>query len=73
MIMVQLVLSDEQMKLLERGESERVEILAPTGRVLGDFYCGFTPEEVQRALEVRKSNQPTFTTEEVLAHLRSLS
>lgn len=72
MIMVQLVLSEEQMKLLER-ESERVEILAPTGRVLGDFYCGFTPEEVQRALEVRKSNQPTFTTEEVLTHLRSLS
>lgn len=69
--MVQLVLNEEQIQQLGQS-SGRVELVDPRGRVVADFYLGFTEDEIQRAGEVRDSIQPTSTTAKTLEYLRNL-
>jgi hypothetical protein len=77
------VLADESMRSLLSQVKELAEVRDADGNVLGVFAPG-TPEEVRLYLhawftldpaQVQKQKQTpekTYTTQEVLAHLRSL-
>jgi hypothetical protein len=70
--MVQIVVDAGQAKQILESE-EPVEILGPGGRHLGFVRRRlFTPEEVRDAVQRADDGGPWYTTEEVLAHLRSL-
>lgn len=71
--MVQLVLSDEQVKQLRRAEDAAVvELVDPAGNVVGDYVEKQTHEMVARILANRSKPTTLRTTEEVLAHLKGL-
>ncbi len=74
MIMVQLILSEEQVRQLRRAEdAAMVEFVDPEGNVVGGYVDKQTHEMVARILANRGKPATTLrTTEEVLAHLRSL-
>jgi len=70
--MVQIVVDAEQAKRISDAQGT-VEIIGPDGQHLGYVRQRFfTPEEVREAVQRADDGGPWYTTEEVLAHLRSL-
>lgn len=67
-----LVLNDEQMKVLSEAKKQ-VEVRDGGGRLVGYLqFVGFTEAEIAEAKRRLASDEPRYTTEQVLAHLRSL-
>jgi hypothetical protein len=70
--MKHLVLNDEQMKILAEAQ-QQVEVRDSGGHLVGYLqFVGFTRAEVEEAKRRLASDEPRYTTEQVLAHLRSL-
>jgi hypothetical protein len=70
--MVCIVVDDEQAKVI-RNSDDCIMLRDQQGRFLGYIHHGFTDEDVAAAKQVLASNSPRYTTEQVLAHLRSLA
>jgi hypothetical protein len=70
--MTRLVLTPEQTRLLAESR-EPIQVCDPQGDVLTTIEPPeFTPEEITEAAKAADSNEPRFTTQQVLDHLRSL-
>ena len=70
--MQQIILSDEQMKILSEAHGQ-VEVRDSGGHLVGFLhFVGFTAAEIEDAKRRLASDEPRYTTEQVLAHLRSL-
>jgi hypothetical protein len=70
-LMLHIVVDDQQAKLISEA-TESVEIRDPRGRHLGYVAHGFTIEDIAIAKQSLASDEPRYTTREVLDHLRSL-
>jgi hypothetical protein len=66
-----IVVDDQQAKLISEA-TENVEIRDPRGKHLGYVAHGFTDEDIAIAKERLASDEPRYTTQKVLDHLRSL-
>jgi hypothetical protein len=66
--MIRIVVDDEQAKAIAKG-AETVEISDRQGKVLGYLTHGFSDEDIALANRLRNSNQPRYTTQEVLSRL----
>jgi hypothetical protein len=72
--MTKIVLTEEQAKSFRDANGADVVLLGPDGKRLGWVQKEiFTDEEVAEAEKLLDSDGPWFTTEQVLAHLRSLA
>ena len=73
--MTKLVLTDEQAKVLaELNGQDSVLLFDPSGNHVGWVERPvFSPEEVLEAEKAFDEDGPRYTTEQVLAHLRSLA
>lgn len=69
--MQHIVVSDQQAKLIAEA-TEGVEIREQRGGHLGYVAHGFTEEDISIAKRRMASDEPRYTTREVLAHLASL-
>jgi CRISPR/Cas system-associated endonuclease Cas1 len=69
--MTQIVLTEEQLKLLAQSGGS-VEFCDSQGRHLGYLSHGFTNEDIELAQKSLASNEPRYTTAEVLRRLKSL-
>ncbi len=69
--MPHIVIDDEQAKVISES-TERVEIRDRDGNHLGYVAHGFDDEDLAIAKDRMASDQPRYTTQEVLDHLRSL-
>lgn len=69
--MVQIVLNNEQARRLAESD-DTVVFVDPEGHVLATLDGTFSPEEVQAAERRAGSRGPWHSTDEVIAHLRSL-
>jgi hypothetical protein len=65
------VVDDEQARIISESP-ERIEIRDRTGRHLGYVSGGFTEEDIAIARQRMASDEPRFTTKQVLEHLQSL-
>ena len=70
--MPQIVVDDQQARIISEA-SETVEIRDRQGRRLGYVAHGFTEEDITIAKERLTSNEPRYTTQEVLARLRPVT
>jgi hypothetical protein len=72
--MTRLILTDEQAKILAASNGkDAVLLFDPSGKHLGWIERpAFTPEEVAEAEKSLDEPGPRYTTEQVLAHLRSI-
>ena len=66
--MISIVVDDDQARAIADC-AEFVEIRNREGRILGYVTHGFTADEVAVAQQRHRSEQPRFTTQEVLSHL----
>ena len=66
-----IVVDDQQAKLISEA-TESVEIHDPRGRHLGYVAHGFTDEDIAIAKQRLASDEPRYTTQEVLDHLQAL-
>ena len=66
-----IVVDDQQAKLISEA-TESVEIRDPRDRHLGYVAHGFTDEDIAIAKDRMASDEPRYTTQEVLDHLQSL-
>ncbi|MBA3315181.1 MAG: hypothetical protein M3552_15465 [Planctomycetota bacterium] len=74
--MVAIVLNEEQTGVLN-GASEPIEVRDASGRLVARikppaYEIPGENELIAQALRSRESNQPSYTSEQVQAHLRSL-
>jgi hypothetical protein len=69
--MKHITLTDEQARVLAAAQGE-VELRDASGEVVAHATCGFTKEDIEEALRLRDSDDPYYTTDQVLAHLQSL-
>jgi len=69
--MVQIVATDELVRLLESAEGI-VELIDANGRRLGTLTRPPTEEDVRLAKQRAAGDGPWHTTKEVIAHLKSL-
>ena len=70
--MPQIILNDEQMKVLAEAKRQ-IEVRDSDGRLVGYLqFVGFTQAEIEEAKRRLASDEPRYTTAQVLAHLRSL-
>jgi len=70
--MREIVLTQEQTEVVAQAQ-DAVQVRDPKGNVLGYIEpSDFTPEEIAEAKRALASNQPRYTTAQVLEHLRSL-
>jgi hypothetical protein len=72
--MAHIVLTEEQMRQLNQSP-ERIEVRDPRNNLIGYLQLqisDFTPEEIEEARRRLASDQPRYTTAQVLAYLRSL-
>jgi hypothetical protein len=69
--MPHIVVDDQQVKLIEEA-NESVEIRDLRGRHIGYVAHGFTAEDFGIAKQRSVSDEPRFTTKQVLEHLQSL-
>jgi hypothetical protein len=69
--MPHIVLSDEQAKVVATA-LQPVQVRDAKGTVLGVIPSIWTEEDIAEAKRRLASNGPWYTTEQVLAHLRSL-
>jgi hypothetical protein len=73
-IMNKIVLSDEQTKSLTDSNGADVVFVDSSGKSLGWLQRPvFTDEEIAEAERALKDDGPRYTTQQVLAHLRSLA
>ena len=70
--MQHIVVDDVQAKLI-CGTPDCIEIRDRNGRRLGYVAHGFTDEDLTLAKQRLASNEPRYSTEELLNHLQSLS
>jgi hypothetical protein len=70
-IMLQIVLTDEQAKLIATA-LKPVQICDAKGAVLGVIQPRWTERDIEEALKELETNTVWHTTEQVLAHLQSL-
>jgi len=70
--MTRLVLTPEQTRLIAESR-EPIQVCDPHGDVLTTIEPpDFTPEEISEAAKAADSNEPRYSTQQVLDHLRSL-
>jgi hypothetical protein len=69
--MQHIVVDDEQAKLIAET-TDPVQIRDRRGKHLGYVAHGFTEEDIAIAKQRAASDQPCYTTQEVLDHLQSL-
>ncbi|MBI3467801.1 MAG: hypothetical protein HY000_32735 [Planctomycetes bacterium] len=69
--MQQITLDKVQSEIIVHAQG-KVQIRDHTGKVLGYLSRPFTAEQIAEAKRRLASDQPRYTTEQVLAHLRSL-
>jgi hypothetical protein len=70
--MTRLVLTPEQSRVFAESR-EVIQVCDPQGHVLTTIEPPeFTPEEVEEAAKAADSNEPRYTTQQVLDYLRSL-
>jgi hypothetical protein len=69
--MVHIVVDDQQAKLITEA-TDSVEIRDLHGRHLGYVVHEFSDEDIAIAKQRLAPGRPRYTTQEVLAHLRSL-
>jgi hypothetical protein len=69
--MPQIVLNDEQAKIVATA-LQPVQVRDAKGNVLGTIPPSWTEEDIAEAKRRLASDEPWFTTAEVLAHVRSL-
>jgi hypothetical protein len=73
--MIRIILDGEQAKLVAHSE-EMVEVCDGEGRVLGVVSPPLSAKELECAAKARRaleSDQPRYSTEQVLAHLDKLA
>ena len=71
--MTRLVLTPEQARVLADAK-EVVEVCDPDGHILTMIEPSvFSAEEIDEATKAADSNEPRYTTDEVLKYLRSLN
>ena len=69
--MTHIVVDDEQARIIS-GSGESIEIRDRNGKHLGYVAHGFTDEDIALAKERMASDEPRYTTQEVLSHIESL-
>lgn len=69
--MTHIIVDDEQAKLISES-SDCIEIRDRNGRHLGFVTQGFSEEDITIAKERMLSDEPRYSTKEVLDHLQSL-
>jgi hypothetical protein len=69
--MVQIVLTEEQLKVVASA-LQPIQVCDGKGNVLGSLPPIWTEEDIAEAKRILAANQTWHTTEQVLAHLRSL-
>lgn len=69
--MNQIVLTDEQVRAVAVA-LKPVPVVDSRGNILGTFSPIWTEEDIAEAKRILASGGPWHTTEQVLAHLRSL-
>lgn len=67
-----MIVDDEQAKLIFESH-EGIEIRDRNGKHLGYVAHGFTAEDLAIARQRSASDEPRFTTPQVLAHLESMA
>ena len=70
--MEHIVVDDIQAELICRTPNS-IEIRDRHGRCLGYVAHGFTDEDIALAKQRMSSNEPRYSTDEVLRHLESLN
>ncbi len=66
-----IVVDEKQAKVISEA-TDSIEIRDPQGRCLGYVAHGFTEEDFSVARQRLASDEPRYTTQQVLDHLRSL-
>lgn len=66
------IVVDDQQAAVIRNAGDTVEILDKQGRRLGYVAADFTDEDIAAARRRVASDEPRYTTAEVLEHLASL-
>ncbi len=69
--MPHIVVDDQQVKIICEA-TDNVEVRDQNGRCLGYVAHGFTDEDIAIAKRRLTSDEPRYTTSEVLDHLQSL-
>ena len=69
--MPHIVVDDEQARIISES-AESIEIRDRSGKHLGYVAHGFTDEDIAIAKERMASDEPRFSTQQVLDHLESL-
>ena len=69
--MIQIVVNADQAKQMSEAR-DSVEFVDENGKRLGYFARPFTDDDIRIAKERLASDEPRYTTEEVLEHLRKL-
>jgi hypothetical protein len=69
--MIEIVLTDEQAKVVA-GALQPVQVRDGRGNLLGTIAPRWTEQDIKEAKESLATNTTWYTTEQVLAHLRSL-
>ncbi len=69
--MPHIVVDDEQARIISQSD-ESIEIRDRSGKHLGYVAHGFTDEDIAIAKERMTSDEPRYTTQEVLDHIQSL-
>ena len=69
--MPRIILDDEQVKIISES-CQTVEIADRSGQIIGYFAHGFTEEDIAIAKERLASDEPRYSTRDVLDHLHSL-
>ena len=67
-VVIRIVVDDEQAKVIAQS-TDVVEIRNREGRILGYVTHGFTADDVALAQQRLRSEEPRFTTQEVLGRL----
>lgn len=67
--MVQITLTDEQMRQLNEAE-QTVQFVDPRGQLIATLPHGWTQQDVQEATAVAGSKSRRWSTGEVLEHLQ---
>lgn len=69
--MPHIIVDDQQAQIIAQSPNN-LEIRDRQGRCLGYVAHGFTDEDIALAKKRLASDEPRFTTQQVLDHLRSL-
>jgi len=70
--MVQVILTEDQARLVQQAMGERVQLCAPNGKVLRLIDPVFSPEEIAEAKKRAQSPGPWYSGAQVQARLRAL-